>query len=234
MAGYTVRRAKPNDLLDLHQRDYKKKASAICSRHRQQTVDMVIALKKKYEQPVFGKVAVWDLVDRLAMCVDPTDPGLYNASQFTHVCQVLKSMEQAGICDEYLLLTAIIHDLGKLLLLTDEAPENVVCMNTPIGDYPDGVGLDSVVFQWNHDEFVYMRFKGLVPEPVSWLLRYHSIIIKDTERYFDQRDQQYVEKYLLVFRKHDIESKSPYYLPDINLDRYKALVSKYFPEPIAF
>jgi hypothetical protein len=52
-----------------------------------------------------------------------------------------------------MIITALIHDLGKLLLLTDEDPAHVVCENSPIGDYPSGVGFNNCVFQWNHDEF---------------------------------------------------------------------------------
>ena len=49
-------------------------------------------------------------------------------------------------------VAALIHDVGKLLLLTGEDPANVVCTNWPIGEYDDGCGLDQCVFQWNHAE----------------------------------------------------------------------------------
>src|SRR5262249_25038770 len=66
---------------------FYSRAHEIVERHRLQTAESVAALKAKYEKPVFGKVAVWDLIERLALCIDTTDGKLGGASQYLHVQQ---------------------------------------------------------------------------------------------------------------------------------------------------
>lgn len=214
-------------------RGFTREAQAITERHRAQTHETVAALKRKYEHAVLGRWRVWDLIERLALCVDPTDGELYCASQLVHVQQVVAGMERDGVDDRDLLLAALTHDLGKVLLLVGEAPEHVVGMNTPIGRYPPRVGLDRVVFQWNHDEFIYSRLKDHVPDHLAWLLRYHSIEIPRAAPLMDARDRSYLERYLRPFRRYDQGTKSVCSLPprDI-LAKYRDLVEAAFPGPI--
>jgi hypothetical protein len=203
---------------------------AIDERHWKQTHQTVAALKRKYEEAVFGRERIWTLVERLADCIDPSDGSLGGASQLVHVRQVVAGMEAAGVSDPSLFLAAITHDLGKVLLLTAEAPENIVCMNAPIGEYPAGVGLDQVVFQWNHDEFIYSRLKDALPDHVAWLVRYHSIVIDATRPYMNARDLEYLEKYLLPFRTYDQGTKSCFAVPPRDvLDKYRDLVETTCP-----
>jgi hypothetical protein len=86
----------------------------------------VLSLKKKYEQPIFGEIAVERLLELQAQIVDPTNTLMFTGSQLTHTLQVLESMEKAGITDREFLATTLIHDLGKLaslsLLLPEEFP----------------------------------------------------------------------------------------------------------------
>jgi hypothetical protein len=216
-------------------REFVREARAVNERHWAQTHDTVAALKRKYERPVLGRQRVWDLVERLALCVDPTDGELFCASQLVHVQQVVAGMERDGVSDPDLLVAAITHDLGKVLLLAGEAPENVVGMNAPIGPYPPGAGLDNVVFQWNHDEFIYSRLKDHVPDHLAWLLRYHSIDVRESEPFMDARDRAYLARYLLPFRRYDQGTKSPCFLPPRTiLDTYRDLVERTFPNPLPF
>jgi hypothetical protein len=213
---------------------FSVQARAIIERHGTQTVETVAALNRKYAAPVIGTVRVWDLLEMLAGCVDPTDPSLYGASQLTHVLQVLDAMEDDHVTDPDLLGAALVHDLGKLLLLHGESPENVVCMNAPIGRYPAGIGLDNCVFQWNHDEFAYSRLKDHVPEHVAWLVRYHSIMLSKCKSLMNQRDREWTRRFLVPFQKYDLKSKSPYAVPRKSLADYKELVEELFPQPILF
>jgi hypothetical protein len=211
-------------------REFAREARQISERHWKQTHGTVAALKRKYETAVFGRQRIWDLVEKLALCVDPTDGALYGASQLVHVRQVVAAMERDGVSDPDLFLAAITHDLGKVLLLGVEAPENVVGMNAPIGDYPDAVGLDNVTFQWNHDEFVYSRLKDYLPDHLAWLLRYHSILIDRSQRFMDARDRGYLDRYLVPFRHYDQTTKSCCVLPSRTiLDPYRELVEHTFP-----
>jgi len=209
-------------------------ARMIVARHAAQTVDVVAALRKKYAQPVLGWVPVWSLIEKLAQCVDPADTGLYCVSQQVHVLQILEAMERDGVATRELVLAALLHDIGKILLLTGEAPEHVIGLNEPIGEYEPGVGLDNCVLQWNHDEFAYSRLRDHLPDGVAWLIRYHSIARQSCERYMDARDREYADRYLTVFARYDQGSKSPYALPKKRIDEYRNLIEEAFPQGIIF
>jgi hypothetical protein len=214
--------------------EFSTQARAIVERHRAQTAETVEALNRKYAEPLLGSVRVWDLLQMLAQCVDPTDAGLYGASQLVHVLQVLDAMDDDGITDPDLQLAALVHDLGKVLLLHGEEPENVVCMNTPVREFPAGVGLDNCVLQWNHDEFAYLRLKDRVPEHVAWLVRYHSIMLSDCKPLMNERDRDWAQRFLIPFQHYDQGFKSPYSVPRKSLADHKEMIERLFPRPILF
>ncbi|HJT20603.1 MAG TPA: glycosyltransferase [Nitrospira sp.] len=217
-----------------HKHEFLDRARRTYTRHLGQTEATVAALTKKYEKPVFGKVRVWDLIERLGQCIDPSDSSLYCVSQLVHALQVVDGMERDGIRDKDLLIAGFIHDLGKLLLLTGEAPEHVVCINSPIRRYEPGIGLDQCIFQWNHDQFVYTRFKDCVPNHLAWLLRYHSAYLPACEDLMDEQDRMYAGRYLETFEKYDTGTKSLYRLPERRMDEYRTLIEEAFPDPILF
>jgi len=234
--GYEVRQIdwtyEPNNAA-LRQ-DLCEHSREISKHHFFQTQEIVLSLRKKYEKPIFGKAHVLDLLKLLAQCIDPGDTALLGLSQLTHVLQVIEGMEKDGVEDQDLLIAALVHDLGKLLLLTDESPENVICMNRPIGKYERGIGLNNCYFQWNHDEFIYSRLKDYLPEHIAWLVRYHGILIPESEPYMNEKDRSYLEKYLRIFRKYDTETKSPYQIPKKKIEDYQDLIHLYFPKPVLF
>jgi hypothetical protein len=209
-------------------------ATVIRRAHAAQTTETIAALNRKYATPVVGRVAVWSLIEQLAQCVDPADTRLGCASQQIHVLQVLESMEADGVTDRGLLLAALVHDIGKLLLLYGERPENVVCLNDPIGSYPAGIGLDQCVMQWNHDEFAYWRLRDHLPEPIAWLVRYHSLRPGVYEPLLDAKDRGYNERYLPPFRRHDQGSKSAHRLPRRPITAYRDLIEAELPRTILF
>jgi hypothetical protein len=231
-SGYHIQTLTPERAF--HKQEFIKSAQDIYRRHWKQTKEDLAALKKKYENPVFGKVRAWSLMERLAQCVDPSDPSLYCVNQQIHTLQVVEGMEKDGIDDPDLILAGLIHDLGKVLLLTDEEPENIVCLNKPIGSYEKAVGLENCFFQWNHDEFVYSRLKDYIPDHVAWLIRFHSICISESEPYMDEKDRDYTERYLRVFRKYDEGTKSVFNLPKNGINKYRNMIEKTFPNPILF
>jgi hypothetical protein len=213
---------------------YVRRAVAIEARHDAQTLDDVAALQRKYAAPVFGCVSPWSLVERLGQCIDPTDRRLFGASQQLHVLQIIDAMEAEGTASDEMLLVALVHDLGKLLLLTNEAPENVVGMNRPVRAGDPGGGLDRCVFQWNHDEFAYSRLKDHLPDGLAWLVRYHSILPEICKPYMDARDRDYFRRYLKPFARYDHGTKSPLHVPDRRLDDYRHVVERWLPASIAF
>src|SRR5665213_3533309 len=131
-----------------HAAGYAVRANAIEALHDAQTVDDVMRLRDKYATPVFGSVSPWSLVEMLGQCIDPSDQRLYCASQQMHVLQIIDAMEAENAATPQMLLVALVHDLGKVLLLTDEAPQNIVCMNRPLQASAPGCGLDNCVFHW--------------------------------------------------------------------------------------
>lgn len=213
---------------------FDENARAITARHNAQSIEVVDALREKYAAPVLGRVTVWSLIEKLAQCIDPTDSRLYSVSQQVHVLQILEAMERDGVATRELVLAALLHDLGKILLLTGEAPEHVVCMNAPIGQYAAGIGLDNCVMQWNHDEFAYSRLRDYLPDGIAWLIRYHSIVRPSCEAYMDARDREYAARYLDIFARYDLESKSPYGLPKKSIGDYRHVIEEALPQEIVF
>jgi Myo-inositol oxygenase len=212
--------------------DFRREAGRIIARHDEQTTQSIAALKARYEAAVFGRVRVWDLVEKLALCVDPTDMRLFCGSQLVHVQQILAAMERNAVTDPEMLLLAVIHDLGKVLLLAHEAPENVFCTTRHLGAPAPGGGLDEVLFQFGHPEFIYSRIRGHVPDHIAWTARYHNVHLDEVAPFMSQRDRDWTARYLEPFRKFDAGFGSPYFLPRVDLDRYRELIESAFPSPI--
>jgi hypothetical protein len=213
---------------------YAVGARRIVERHRAQRRSDVELLRRRYAKPLFGRVRVWDLIERLGACVDPSDERLYCASQLMHVRQILEEMEADGTATPPMVLVALLHDLGKLLLLTGEDPANVVCMNSPIGENPEGGGLDRALVQWNHDELAFQRLDGLIPDDLAWLIRYHSLEVDDALHLMDASDLDRMDRLLRPFAHYDHATKSPYHLPVTPWQHYRDVIEEAFPDPILF
>lgn len=214
--------------------EFMASADDIELRHDQQDRESVERLRVEHSKPVFGRVRMWDLLTMLGQCIDPTDRTLGCVSQLTHALQMADSMHRAGVTDPDLIVAALVHDLGKLLLLTGEDPANVVGRSNPIGWHPARCGLDQCVRQWNHDQIGYLRLKDEVPDHVAWLIRYHSIDLHRCGRFMNDRDLDYATRYLRPFMAHDMDSKSTSHIPVHRLDTYRDLIESYFPQPILF
>jgi inositol oxygenase len=212
---------------------YERDAQPVLDRRAQQTIDDVTALREKYRNPVFGEISMWDAVNMLAHVIDRIDPFLMNTSQEVHTLQVVEGLVAEG-ADETMLLVGVIHDVGKVLDLVDEDPANIYGTTAPVGEFEPGIGLDQCVLQYGADEFGYSRIVGRVPDHVSWLVRYHSIVPEACEPLMDERDREYSEKYLPLLRRLDHETKSMSQPPSTRLRDYRTLVDDAFPEPIPF
>jgi len=232
--GYEMRPIAPPEPEALERGRFCDESREIYARHCAQTRETVTALRRRYQRPIFGRVEIGTLLERLARCIDPTDVRLGGVSQHLHVLQVLAAMEADGVTDRDMLLAALVHDVGKVLLLAGEAPENVVCFNEPIGEHEPGIGLDRCVIQWNHDEFAYSRLKDHVPDAVAWVVRYHSLRLETCTALMDARDRDYTERYLRRFQHYDQESKSQFSLPGTRIEEYRELLEKSLPRSISF
>jgi len=227
--GYQVHRTErtPRAQFLIEARPYFERREAM-------TLQTVAGLHETYREPVFGVMPVWDVVEMMSHVIDLMDPALMNVSQEVHVLQVLEAMASDGVDDESLLLTALLHDLGKVLVLVGEDPANVFGTTSVLAAGEPGRGLDGCVLQWGADEFGYARFAGRVPDHVAWLIRYHSIIPDQCLHLMDERDRDYFERYWNDFRRWDGDSKSLHRIPRTRMRDYRGVVESALPEPIPF
>jgi hypothetical protein len=232
VAGYEIRPPAPTPGSDSPHPEFARTAAQIREAHGQQTLETVRRLKSKYESAVFGKMRIWDMVEKLGLCIDPSDDSLMLTSQYVHVQQVLEGMERDGVQDRDMILIALLHDLGKVMLLTAEVPEHIIGYNAPLGEYPRGVGLDQVVYQFGHDELIYSRLKDHVPAHIAWTIRHHGASLELMEPYLNERERAYRDLYLKKFQVYDQGLKSFSHLPKVNMAKYRALIEETFPQPI--
>lgn len=211
---------------------FRHEAARIGEARARQTADDVAALKARYEGAVFGKVRMWDLIERLALCIDQSDRRLFGGSQFLHAQQVFAAMQANGVEDTDLLLLSLIHDLGKVVLLASAAPEDVVGVTRRIVDGEPGAGLDRAVYQFGHGELLHSRVAGLVPEHVAWVVRWHNIDVAAERPFMTAQEREWTERWLVPFQRFDGGFVSPYYVPKLDLARCRELVERAFPAPV--
>src|SRR5262249_38924780 len=158
--------------------------------------------------------------------VDVTDGLLCGASQLLHVQQAIAAMKLHNVDDPDLFVTAMVHDLGKLFLLSGEVPENVLGRTGRLENHEPGCGLDQVYFQFGHAELIYSRIRDHVPEHIAWTARYHNIDLADAAQFMNERDKTYASKYLEVFRTFDGGFKSIHWIPTVDMDECRELIRR--------
>ena len=180
--------------------------------HQYQTYEFV--LKKREEFLGFDKkeMTVWDAFEFLNQLVDDSDPDT-DLSQLQHLLQTSEAIRVDGHPD-WMVLTGLMHDMGKVLCLFGEPQWAVVgdtfpvgCAysdkivypeffksnpdfyneqyNTKYGVYQPNCGLKNVHMSWGHDEYVYQMLKDYLPEPGLYMLRYHSFYSQHRENGYD-------------------------------------------------
>ena len=180
--------------------------------HQYQTYEFV--LKKREEFLGFDKkeMTVWDAFEFLNQLVDDSDPDT-DLSQLQHLLQTSEAIRADGHPD-WMVLTGLMHDMGKVLCLFGEPQWAVVgdtfpvgCAysdkivypeffknnpdfynqqyNTKYGVYQPKCGLKNVHMSWGHDEYVYQMLKDYLPEPALYMLRYHSFYSQHRENGYD-------------------------------------------------
>lgn len=169
--------------------------------HINQTYDFVIEKEKEFLKFDKREMPIWDAFEFLNQLVDDSDPDT-DLDQFGHLLQTSEAIRRDGHPD-WMVLTGLIHDMGKVLCLFGEPQWAVVgdtfpvgcaysskivypeffeenpdfkntLYNTKLGIYTEGCGLKNVHMSWGHDEYVYHMMKNYLPEPALYMLRYHS------------------------------------------------------------
>ena len=179
--------------------------------------------QKKAEFLKFDKkeMPVWEAFDFLNQLVDDSDPDT-DLDQFQHLLQTAEAIRADGHPD-WMVLTGLFHDMGKVLCLFGEPQWAVVgdtfplgcafsdkivypeffkdnpdyhneAYNTKYGIYEPNCGLDQVQLSWGHDEYIYQMMKDYLPESALYMLRYHSFYAQHREHAYDH-----------LLNKHDQE-----------------------------
>jgi inositol oxygenase len=169
--------------------------------HRHQTYDFVRQKEAEYLTLNRKTMGAWETLEFLNTLVDDSDPDL-DLTQLDHALQTAESIRRANQ-PRWMIVTGLIHDLGKVLCLWGEPQWAVVGDTFPVGCafsdkivYPEffeenadrhdprystecGIyernrGLEHVHMSWGHDEYLYHAVKDRLPVEAHYMLRYHS------------------------------------------------------------
>lgn len=180
--------------------------------HTYQTYDFVLAKEQEFLTFSRKEMPVWEAFDFLNQLVDDSDPDT-DLDQLQHLLQTSEAIRRDGHPD-WMVLTGLLHDMGKVLCLFGEPQWAVVgdtfpvgCkhsdkivypeyfalnpdnsnrdFNTTYGVYSPNCGLRNVHMSWGHDEYVYHMMKDHLPEQGLYMLRYHSFYSQHREHAYD-------------------------------------------------
>ncbi len=169
--------------------------------HANQTLGFVLEKKREYLAKNRKRMGIWEAMEFLNTLVDDSDPDT-ELSQVEHLMQCSEAIRADGH-PRWMILTGLIHDLGKVLCLFGEPqwavvgdtfpvgcrysekivfPEffaenpdsRVAEYQTPCGIYSEGCGLDHVHLSWGHDEYLYHVVRDYLPAEGLAMIRYHS------------------------------------------------------------
>ncbi|MBO9618267.1 MAG: inositol oxygenase [Niabella sp.] len=169
--------------------------------HTFQTYDFVRFKREEFLSFRKKEMPVWEAFDFLNELVDDSDPDT-DLDQLQHLLQTSEAIRRDGHPD-WMVLTGLMHDMGKVLCLFGEPQWAVVGDTFPVGcaysdkivypeffknnpDYANDLyqseygvytpncGLRNVTMSWGHDEYVYQMLKNYLPEEGLYMLRYHS------------------------------------------------------------
>jgi inositol oxygenase len=86
--------------------------------HEKQTVEFVQAMHREYNQLNKCKMTMWETLLYLNGFVDDSDPDT-NLSQMAHALQTAEAIRKDYPTEDWFQVVGLIHDLGKLLGITD-------------------------------------------------------------------------------------------------------------------
>jgi inositol oxygenase len=146
-------------------------------------------------------MGIWEAMEFLNTLIDDSDPDT-EFSQIEHLMQCSEAIRADGH-PRWMILTGLVHDLGKILCLFGEPQwavtgdtfpvgcqysdtivfseffaENpdflVPKYQTPCGIYSEHCGLEEVHLSWGHDEYLYHVVEDYLPPEGLAMIRYHS------------------------------------------------------------
>ncbi|KAL8498200.1 hypothetical protein ACS0TY_021506 [Phlomoides rotata] len=147
--------------------------------HINQTYDYVKRMREEYGKLDKMEMSIWECCELLNEVVDESDPDL-DEPQIQHLLQSAEAIRKDYPDQDWLHLTALIHDLGKVLLLPKfgELPQWAVVGDTfPLGCAFDESNVHHKYFKENSDinnpkyntkNGVYQQGCGLDNVVMSW------------------------------------------------------------------
>ncbi|KXN80873.1 Inositol oxygenase 1 [Leucoagaricus sp. SymC.cos] len=165
--------------------------------HRKQTVEYNKKARDAFKNRKRVYLSVWEAMELLNTLVDESDPDT-SLSQIEHLLQTAEAIRRDGK-PEWMQVTGLVHDLGKLLLIFgsqgqwDVVGDTFVvgcafsdkCIypetfkenpdyqhevySTEYGIYKPHCGLDNVMLSWGHDEYLYNVLKDQCTLPPEGL-----------------------------------------------------------------
>ncbi|CEG83146.1 Putative Inositol oxygenase [Rhizopus microsporus] len=163
--------------------------------HEKQTLEHVLDKKRMYESLTHGEMGIWEALELMNTLVDESDPD----TQMPQIMHALQSAEAARRDNQprWMILTCLIHDLGKYLFFLGEPQWTVVGDTFPVGCkfsdkivyskyfeknpdyfrqeystlhgiYSPHCGLDQVHMSYGHDEYLYHVTKDYLPPEASY------------------------------------------------------------------
>ncbi|CAI9753755.1 unnamed protein product [Fraxinus pennsylvanica] len=116
--------------------------------HINQTCDFVKNMREEYRKMDRVEMSIWKCCELLNDVIDESDPDL-DEPQIEHLLQTAEAIRKDFPNEDWLHLTALIHDLGKVLLLPifGELPQWAVVGDT----YPVGCAFDESIV--HHEYF---------------------------------------------------------------------------------
>lgn len=151
--------------------------------HAKQTVAYNLQARINFKAKTRARMTIWQALEKLNTLVDESDPDT-DLSQIEHALQAAEAIRRDGKPD-WMQLTGLLHDLGKMLYFFDAQgqwdvvgdtfpvgckfddriiypetfssnPDNGhPVFSTKYGIYHKGCGLDNVMLSWGHDEYMY-------------------------------------------------------------------------------
>lgn len=228
--------------------------------YSQQKLEKVLNKYNKYSK--FDKnikYTMHHVLNQLNTYVDISDPDL-DLPNLIHAYQTAERARLEYPENKELQITALIHDLGKILFSVNEksyfivgdtfilgCPNNNLVFNEYQPDikyeYKNGCGIENLLISYGHDEFLYQvlkfnKHRHKLPEKYWNMIRYHSLYAWHTHgqyrEYMNHEDYKILRDVQLL-NSFDLYSKSDSIVISENTKTYyDDLLTEYFPEELVF
>ncbi|XP_064598022.1 inositol oxygenase-like [Liolophura sinensis] len=152
--------------------------------HQKQTLKFATEKKQEWCQLNHARMTVMEALEALNSLMDESDPDA-DVSDGIHAFQTAEGIRREHPDKDWLQLTGLIHDIGKIMVLWGEpqwavvgdsypvgcAPSDAIVfgresfagnpdldndtLNTKLGIYEENCGLSDVTMTWGHDAYLY-------------------------------------------------------------------------------